>query len=121
VRDGDVGQDRTPTGVRSPVARRAIDVSSVDGVRNTYRESINDLRDGDVGQYSILAVNVYLRTHIDMDLNYDIIYQYDRQVKLLRIITLGRRHKKWQGYNFLNLGYTGGLRSGIPYNTIPIP
>jgi hypothetical protein len=71
VRDGNVGQDRTPLEVRSPVARRAIDVLSVDGVRNTVRspvtrqainvssiagdgntirESISDVRDGNVGQ-----------------------------------------------------------------------
>ena len=50
VRDGDVGQDRTPSGVRSPVAHQVINVSSVAVVGNTIHESINDVLDGDVGQ-----------------------------------------------------------------------
>jgi hypothetical protein len=33
VRDGDVGQDRTPLKVRSPVARQAIDESSMGYVK----------------------------------------------------------------------------------------
>lgn len=41
VRDGDVGQDRTPLGVRSPVARRDINVKSTDGVGNTVRLPIS--------------------------------------------------------------------------------
>ena len=63
VRDGDIGQDRTPSGVRSPVAHRDINVKSTDGVGNTVHSPIsrgaiegsavrpsttNDVRDRDV-------------------------------------------------------------------------
>ena len=69
MRDGDVGLDRTPSGVRSPVARRDINVKSTDGVGNTvhlpishgaievsavagddntFREAMNDVRDHEV-------------------------------------------------------------------------
>ena len=48
--DGDVGQDRTPMGVHSPVACRAIDESSMDCDGFNFRASINDGFDGDVGQ-----------------------------------------------------------------------
>ena len=41
VRDGDVGQDRTPLGVRSPVAHRDINVKSTDGVGNTIHSPIS--------------------------------------------------------------------------------
>ena len=40
---------RTPTGVRSPVARQAIDESSIASVGKTYGETNVDARDGDVG------------------------------------------------------------------------
>ncbi len=48
--DGDVGQDRTPTGVRSHIACQAIDESSMDCDGFNFRASINDGFDGDVGQ-----------------------------------------------------------------------
>ena len=41
VRDGDVGQDRTPLGVPSPVARRDINVKSTDGVGNIVHSPIS--------------------------------------------------------------------------------
>ena len=69
VQDGDVVQDRTPSGVRSPVAHRDINVKSTDGVGNTvhlpisrgaievsavagddntFHEATNDVRDREV-------------------------------------------------------------------------
>ena len=49
ARDGDVGSDGTPFGVRSPIARRAIEESFVVSAGKSQTETILDVRDGDVG------------------------------------------------------------------------
>jgi hypothetical protein len=49
ARDGDVGPDSTPFGVRSPVARRAIDESFVAPYGKTHAKMIRYICNGDVG------------------------------------------------------------------------